>query len=294
MTADDGTGLENSKNVEAFSVTINDAPVADAGEDQTVCGGDVVLFSGGRSYDPEGGMLKYHWDFDDNTTAEGLNPTKVFKRGGTYQVTLTIEDDSGLECNRSSDQMVVRVTDAPIADAGKDLTVCANTEVLFDGSESWDTDGQVNSFLWDFGDGLTGGGPRPSHIYTEAGIYPVRLSITGDSTGLCDNTDTAEIIVTVYESPEAVISAPSLVPVDKPVEFDGSASESNEGKITSWKWDFGDGHSGKNVKTAHSYHKPGQYAVSLAISTDSENICNTVTARHPLVVNGPPVADAGR
>ncbi|QTA90208.1 PKD domain-containing protein [Desulfonema magnum] len=292
LTVDDGRNLENSRNVAAFTVSINQAPVADAGEDQMVCGGDVVLFSGGRSYDPEGGLLKYHWDFDDNTTAEGLNPTKVFKKGGTYQVTLTIEDDSGLECNRSSDQMVVRVTDAPIADAGKDLTVCANTEVHFDGSGSWDTDGEVNSFLWDFGDGATGGGSKPSHIYTEPGIYPVKLSITGDSTGLCDNTDTAEITVTVHESPHAVISAPFLVPVHKSVEFDGSASESNEGKIVSWKWDFGDGHSGKNVKTAHSYHKPGRYPVRLTITTDPENICNTVTAHHMIVVNGPPVANA--
>ncbi len=303
LTVDDGTGLKNSKHAAAFTVTINESPVADAGEDETVCAGDMVLFSGGRSHDPEGGRLKYYWRFSDGTAATGLNPTRVFKIGGTYQVTLTIEDDSGLVCNSSSDQMVVRVADAPVANISTgDLLVCANTEVHFDGSESYDVDGLINRFEWDFGDGITSGGPRADHIYKEPGIYPVRLIITGDTTGACDDKDIAEITVTVQEAPEARFSVPAVIPVGKPVQFDGSASEpvpnpdpeAEKAEIVSYAWDFGDGSSGKGVKTSHSYRKPGRYFVTLAIQTDSRSNCKDVTTQNIIMVNGPPVADAGK
>lgn len=293
LTVNDSRDVENSENTAAGTVMINKAPVADAGEDLKVCAGDTVLFSGGASHDPEGGLLKYRWDFGDGTGAEGLNPTRVFKKSGTYQITLTVEDDSGLKCNTASDQTVVRVIEAPVADAGKDMTVCANTQVLFDGSQSWDVDGVVNSFLWDFGDGVLGGGAKPTHIYAEPGIYPVKLVITGDPAGTCDDTNTAELSVTVQESPESSFTGPSVVSVGEVAAFDGSASKGIGGKIVSWYWDFGDGNSAAGMTAEHAYRKSGQYAVKLTIKTDTVSECSTVTAENTVVVNAPPVADAG-
>ena len=75
---------------------IDRPPVADAGGNREVCGGDVVVFDGSRSHDPEGGLLRYHWDFGDGTGSDIVNPTKTYERGGSYPVTLTVEDDFGL------------------------------------------------------------------------------------------------------------------------------------------------------------------------------------------------------
>jgi PKD repeat protein len=294
LMVDDNTGLENSKNSAAITVTLNEPPMADAGDDQTVCAGDVVLFSAARSRDPEGGLLRFHWDFGDGTDSDSLNPTKIFKKSGSYQVTLTAEDDSGLPCSRSSDQMVVRVTGAPIADAGTDMSVCANTEVQFDGSKSYDIDGLVNRFFWDFGDGQTGGGDRPLHIYQEPGIYLVRLTITGDSAGLCDTEDTAEITVTVRQSPEASLDIPRVVALKTPAKFDGSGSKGNGSEIVSWNWDFGDGTSGTDPIAEHTYQKIGRYEVRLTVETNSKTGCNVIAAQKIVVVNAQPVADPGK
>jgi len=295
LSVDDGRGLENSGHTAALTVSINKAPVADAGEDQTSCAGDVVVLSGGRSFDPEAGLLKYHWDFGDNTSQEGLqNPIKIYKRGGTYQVRLTVEDDSGLECNTALDQMLVRVNQSPVADAGNDLSVCANTQVHFDGSKSWDVDGLVNTFFWDFGDGTTGGGPRPGHIFGEPGIYPVKLTITGDPVEGCDNINTTEITVRVQESPHAKIRGPLVAPVNSTVTFDGSDSKGDSGKIVSWAWDFGDGHSATGRETNHVYRKPGAYTITLRVASDAEITCNAVTTLHSLFINESPGARAGQ
>ncbi len=50
--------------------------------------------------------------------------------------------------------------------------------VTFDGSGSTDPDGWIVSYRWDFGDGTSGSGVRTSRIYTTAGTYFVRLTVT--------------------------------------------------------------------------------------------------------------------
>ena len=130
LTVDDGTGLRNAKAaIAAITVTIDRPPVADAGGNREACAGDVVVFDGSRSRDPEGGLLRYHWDFGDGTTADIVNPTKTYLRGAVYPVTLTVEDDSGFPGNRHTDRVLVRVNESPIAVAGPDQLACAGTEV---------------------------------------------------------------------------------------------------------------------------------------------------------------------
>jgi glucose/arabinose dehydrogenase/PKD repeat protein len=55
-----------------------------------------VTFSSAGSSDPEGGALKYAWDFGDGTTSTEANPTKTYTVDGTYNVTLTVTDPDNL------------------------------------------------------------------------------------------------------------------------------------------------------------------------------------------------------
>ena len=238
LKVDDGTGLSNSNHSSAITVSINQPPIAKAGPSRTVCAGEVVLFDGSGSQDPDGGPLRYDWSFDDAGDANIVNPTMVFEKGGVYTVTLTVEDDSGLPCNSNTDQIIIKVAESPTAIAGPDLNVCANTRVRFDGTASHDSDGVVNRFQWDFADGDTGGGPTPEHIFTQPGTYNVLLTVTGDQNGDCDNTDTDEVTVIVNKAPEAKISGPEVVPINQEIAFNASQSLSENSQIIAWKWDF--------------------------------------------------------
>ncbi|OVE78596.1 hypothetical protein BVY01_05045 [bacterium I07] len=293
LTVNDGTGLENAVHESSLTVTINEPPYANAGDERTLCAGDVVLFDGAGSIDPEGGLLKYYWDFGDGEKAEGLNPTKIFKEGGVYQVTLTVKDDSGLPCNSDMDQVVIRVAESPVADAGEDLTVCANNVVEFDGTGSKDFDGVVNVFSWDFGDGSTGGGAKPTHVYVQPGTYRVLLTITGDQVGQCDNTDKDEMTVTVVDAPVATFTHDSLVAVNSNVYFDGSESAAEGAELISWDWNFGDGTSGEGPTAEHTYTEPGKYFVTLTVKTGIESVCNSNSTTDYIIVNGAPAAMAG-
>ncbi len=65
--------------------------------------------------------------------------------------------------------------------------------IHFDASESYDADGTIVGYLWEFGDGTTATGVTADHAYSEVGEYTVTLTVTdndGDST-----SETANIVV---------------------------------------------------------------------------------------------------
>ena len=294
LTVDDGTGLPNGRNRASLTVTVNRPPVADAGGNKEVCAGDVVVLDGSASRDPDGGLLRYQWDFGDGTGAELVNPTKTYDRGSVYPVSLTVRDESGFANDSHTDRIVVRVEESPIADAGPDQEVCAGVEVHFDGSASYDFDGVVNRFQWDFGDGATGGGDKPVHVYQLPGNYRVVLSIEGDQAGQCSNSDADEMRVRVVEAPVARIAGPSSIAVGAPGMFDASASSGATGQIVNWRWDFGDGAVAEGPVVEHTYLTPGAYVVRLSIETDATAAaCDVAEMKHQVVANAQPVAEAG-
>lgn len=292
LHVDDGTHLSNSSGDAAVRVRINQPAVAAVGADKIACAGEVVLFNGSGSRDPESGKLKYHWDLGEGATASDMNPTKVYSKGGTYQVALTTDDDSGLACSGSTAQMVVRVAESPVAKAGPEQNVCANSEVHFDGTASHDADGLVNAFAWDFGDGQNGGGATPSHVYTAPGTYRINLTVTGDLVGDCDNTARDMTKVNVFEAPTAKFTVPKIVALDTPIVFDANNSASKSATIIQYAWDFGDGEKMQGVHVEHAFHKPGKYLTALAVRTDAVTSCNTTSVQNLVVANAPPVADA--
>lgn len=58
---------------------------------------------------------------------------------------------------------------------------CAGQICSFDASGSSDSDGTVQSYAWDFGDGSTGTGRTTSHAYSRESSYPVTLSVVDDN-----------------------------------------------------------------------------------------------------------------
>jgi PKD repeat protein len=77
--------------------TINEVPVANAGPDHTVWVGEVVQFDGSGSYDPDGTIVSYEWDFGDGTSVTLTNPftSHTYVAIGTYTVILTVTDNDG-------------------------------------------------------------------------------------------------------------------------------------------------------------------------------------------------------
>ena len=292
LTADDGMGLSNSLVRKTITVNLHKPPVANAGPDTTVCAGEIVILSGLKSQAADNSSLEYQWTFDDSTKLTGSNVFRVFKKGGLYRVVLRVRDNSGLECNTGIDTKIIKVIGAPIANAGPDIEACANSPVEFDGSKSTDVDGIVNSYEWDFGDGESGGGVNPTHIYKKPGTYKATLTITGDMRGECDNTSRDDLSVTVVEAPIASFAARDSIPDNYQTTFDASLSSTSSGNIIGYEWDFGDSTKADGKIVKHEYKKFGSYYVTLKIFTDLKNRCNSSMVSKSVYVNGKPTAVA--
>jgi cyanophycinase len=193
------------------------APVANAGPDRTVGVDEEVTFDGSGSYAKKGSIVSYEWDFGDTGTAPGMIVTHTYSSANTYTVTLTVTDSYG---NSDTDTAIITVTSGdntpPVADAGPDQAVDDGLEVTFDGSGSYDPDGTITSYEWDFGDNNTAAGMIVTHTYAGTGTYTATLTVT-DNGGLTDD-DTA--IITV--NPVGSEPDPGSIPGGMKVYVDGN------------------------------------------------------------------------
>jgi len=123
------------------------------------------------------GISNYLWDFGDGGSAFSQNPSHTFKRPGFYSITLTVRDSSNLLYTTHT-TILIRDTTPPIADAGGDRTAHVNETVYFNASASYDPeDGNIVSYVWDFGDGIHDSGVYVQHSYTAPGNYTTTLTV---------------------------------------------------------------------------------------------------------------------
>jgi chitodextrinase len=136
----------------------------------------------------------YAWEFGDGNTSSSPNPSHVFTRAGTYNVTLAVTDQS----NRTANAMVTVRTTAP---RPQPLNVTVSAARLLGpvlvpfGFRANVTGGRAPySVSWEFGDGGTAVGTNVSHPYDGAG--PFEISATAaDSRG---SLAVAYVTVDVY------------------------------------------------------------------------------------------------
>jgi len=140
-----------------------------------------VLFDGSESVSTEGAIVTYEWDFGEGSKTTGKSVNYTYNKPGDYSVQLIVTDDKGLT-SRSTKTLKV-YTDDPVAgfiyspDRSK-----KGESISFDATPSFDPNGKIENYVWDFGDGSVGKGAKVKHSYDSAGEYFATLTVT-DSEG---------------------------------------------------------------------------------------------------------------
>ena len=219
---------------------------------------------------PQDSIVNYLWNFGDGTPASVLsNPSHTFINPGSYTITLTVNTVKGCSATATyidSIQTGVRPVPNFIADP---RNICADTLIRFTDLST----GNIDKWLWKFGDGGTSAIKNPEYKYKDTGIFSVTLIVWDRG---CSNS--IEFTDYIRISPPIAIFADT---------FNCSAPnqrqflDSSIGADT-WHWDFGDGDTSNLQNPVHTYTAAGTYIVSLTV-TNFKTGCS-FTRKNPVTI----------
>ncbi|MDD2732810.1 MAG: PKD domain-containing protein [Desulfuromonadaceae bacterium] len=192
LVATDSRGNASAYDYVTVDVAVNLPPVAVATADYSSGTAPLaVCFDGSQSSDPENGSLTYSWNLG-NAGATGTEATicHTYLTPGEYTVSLMVTDP----LNSSDTELLTITVQAPnnppvINPTATPVAGAAPLEVQF-AANATDIEGQLLIYSWDFGDGATSSVSNPEHIYTQAGSYTARITVSDGA----DSTTTTTII----------------------------------------------------------------------------------------------------
>ena len=231
---------------------INDPPRADAGPDQDADEETTVTLDGSNSSDPDDGIKSYLWKQLAGPPVSLSNPETVqptFEAPnvvGSISLTfeLTVTDFGGL---KDTDTTIVNLTgenDPPTAVAGPDQNVDEETTVTLDGSNSFDPDDGIESYLWKqiLGPSVSLSDPEAVQpTFLAPNIEPDGVSFTfelvvTDVGGLQASDTTIVNVIWLNDPPTANAGVDQTVLEKSTATLDGSNSFDPDDGIASYWW----------------------------------------------------------
>jgi serine protease len=135
----------------------------------------------------------------------------------------------------------------PVAVISGPATGTVGVPATFNGSASYDPEGEPLTYLWNFGDGISSTETNPAHTFTESALYVVTLIVNDGTQSSTPATHTIDVAAAEVNDPPVANAGPDQVVTDndgngmETVTLDGTASyDPNDDPLTySWTWNGG-------------------------------------------------------
>lgn len=142
-----------------------------------------ITFDGSGST-PADAIVQYSWDFGDGHTGIGAILPHTYTVTGTYTVTLTVADANLQQDTDTTTATITGVPNNPPRAIIKVNLILKTAQCYrFDGRDSFDSDGWIVSYEWDFGDGNTDMDEVFEYCYAASGTYTATLTVTDNQAG---------------------------------------------------------------------------------------------------------------
>lgn len=290
--------------------TAGSAPVANAGPDQTVPVGQVVVLNGSGSSDVDGNPLTFAWTLTTRpsgsaatlSSPSSVSPSFLVDTPGTYQAQLVVND--GALSSAPDTVTITTVNSAPVAQAGPDQFVSIGSLVTLDGAASSDVDGNPLAYAWALLSVPAGStavldnpaAPMPQFVADRPGAYVAQLIVND---GVVNSAADTVSVTTINTAPLANAGGDQAAHTGALVTLDGSQSLDPDGDALTYLWSFATTPSGSQASLAgidtaaasFVLDVAGTYVAQLSVSDGTlTSAPDTVTIT---TANVAPVAYAG-
>jgi len=242
LTLTDANGCTNT---DIASIIVNPLPVADAGNDESVCDGQTVTLSGN-------GGSNYTW-----LPVNQNSQTYTFTPVSSSTFTLIVGNQFGC---LDTDYVDVVVNPIPVPGIASSGSICEDNTVNFT-DQTTVSAGSISNWMWDFGNGSTSTSQNPVAPYADAGTYNVSLTVLSNAG--CQAV--ANYSQTIWPRP-----LPSFIHTDvcdgNPVSFTSTSTISDNSSLA-YAWNLGDGSSNAGATFTHQYAAYGSYPTTLYVSS---------------------------
>ncbi len=253
-------------------IQVNPPTSISIGPAQTICLGDTATLSGS-------GTPTLHWYPDYNIDTTVLTAPRAWPRTDT---TYYLRAGNSLRCYAYDS---VRIDVSTITATDTAVSFCLGQTTSFT-AVAQTTHGSISSYLWHFGDGATGTGPVPTHVYGAYGDYIDSLVVT-NSIGC---RDTVYHRISVSDRPHASFTTVDTITcLGTPITVTNTSTPGTTVGLATFSFDMQPDGIPDLTTSPSSYTYPtiGVYTI-LLIQSDS-NSCKD-TARQRVMVHGIPKA----
>lgn len=248
-------------------ISIEPKPVADFSA-AAACAAKPIQFTD-RSAISAGSVAHWYWNFGDGNISTQQHPVHRYNTPGTYPVKMVAVSATG--CISDTLYSSVEVSHAPVADFIVGSS-CVSSPVKFtDGSSA--ANATVNQWYWNFGDASNATANNPSHLFTAAGNYIIKLAVSSDK-GCSSDTLTRAIAVDAKPTASFTIdngcTERNITPANN--------SSTGFGDIDRYYWSWGIDLTSGQFQPAISFTEIGGHLVKLVAYSAHGCISDTASA----------------
>lgn len=204
------------------------------------------------------GATSYLWDFGNGRTASGKQVKFKYNTEGEYTVGLTVTSSQGCVTKSVKKNYITVKNAASYQVVASMLNPCEGVPVSFSVPNLED----VKSIVWYFGDGDSSTLLNPTHSYKKGGSFTPYVKWQSISGCVGKLTGSAIKVAPGKATADFTGGGKGCVPLT--VDFTDASSNA-----VNYLWDFGDGTTSTLKNPSHTYTTPGEYNVSLVVTTST-------------------------
>lgn len=272
------------------SVRVNAPPEPAFDVPRAVETGEAAVLNASASVDPDGEIVEYDWDTDEdgNTEETGETVEVDFADDGAYPVALSVTDDNGATTVQSQNLTVLNRPPQPVVAAETEQPI-VDEPIELSATESVDPDGDIVEYEWNISEGsIDDTGKEAEATVDTYGTQSATLQLTDDDGA----TNTTEAEFYVNAPPEPTIDTPTEAFTDEAIALNASGSTDPDGSIDAYEWDIEGASDRDGSEETVRFPDDGNYTITLSV-TDN-NGTERQTSTEITVKNRPPTAAATR